>query len=258
MKTFLVAAAWALTVIALPAHAQAPADYRLTIEWWQRDMDGNVQSHRIADGKIEELSRPSFAENTFRLEDWSMTDAGKPGRAPSPLEKLEGMNLEISYDNFTRSDYYKDFPPEHIELIRWIVQDKFTFDTYAQMYRDSLQLNVPFYPDFFQNHRAEFEDYANFNTQKLNITWLGYAEMNGKNCKLIYYQSLYSRIDADTEQWTTSGRDCFWGHIWVATDTGQIELATMNEDLTNNLKLKSDGSERLVNTQRELMFRKIE
>ena len=169
------------------------------------------------------------------------------------------MKLEISGDNFTNHDFYKDFPPAQVDLIRWIVQDKVAIDIYGQMYLDSLQLlNVPYYPDLFQNQQANFGQYVNFNTQKLSITWLGFSEMNGEKCTLIYYKSMYNPIDADNDMMFLNGRSCFWGHIWISSDTRQIEHATMNEDLVYKMKLKSNDFEQQINMQRELTFRKIE
>ena len=245
-------------VLTLHSYAQTPTNYRLTIDWSNRDMNGKVLLHRIASGKIVEISRQSFIENTTQLEDWSLTEMSEQGRNTRQIEELDGLKLEISRDNFTNLDFYKDFPPAQVELIRWIVQDKVAFGVYGQMYLDSLQLNVPYYPDFFQNQQADFEQYVNFNTQKLNITWLGFSEMNGKNCKLVYYKSMYNPINADNDIMILNGRSCFWGHIWISPDTRQIEYATMNEDLIYKMKLKSNDFEQQINMQRDLIFRKIE
>lgn len=247
-----------LAVAALQGYTQAPTSYRLTIDWSQRDMDGEVMTHNIASGNIMEISRQSFGENISRLEDWSLTNVSPQKRVLRQLVELEGRKLEIAWDNFTKLDFYKDFPPEQVDLVRWIVQDKIAFDAFAQMHLDSLQLNVPFYPYFFQNHQGDFEQYVNFNTQKYSLTWLGFAEMNGKNCKLIYYKSMYNPIDADNDEMVMNGRSCFWGHIWIAPDMGQIEYATMNEDLVYKFKLKANDFEQQVNMQREVTYEKTE
>jgi hypothetical protein len=247
-----------LAAITLQGYAQVPANYRLTIDWSQRDMDGKVLNHRIADGKIVELSRQSYAENVSQLEDWSLTDVGEQGLNQKQLGELESLKFEIAWDNFTKLDYYKDFPAEHVDLIRWIVQDKFSFDSFAQMYLDSLQLNVPYYPDFFQNLKGDFEQYVNFEMRKLNLIWLGFAEMNGENCKLIYYESMYNPVDLDNDEMVLNGRSCFWGHIWIAPETRQIEHATMNEDLIYRFKLKSNGFEQQISLQRGVTYEKTE
>lgn len=126
------------------------------------------------------------------------------------------------------------------------------------MYLDSLKLNVPFYPDFFQNHQADFEEYVNFNTKKLNITWTGISKINEKECALIYYKSMYNPINADNETMFLDGHSCFWGNIWISLDTRQIEYATMNEDLIYKVKIKSNDYKQQINMQREVKLEKIQ
>ena len=63
-----------LGVLTLHGYAQAPTKYQLTIDWSHRDMNGKVLLHRVASGKIVELSQQSFIENTSQLEDWSLTE----------------------------------------------------------------------------------------------------------------------------------------------------------------------------------------
>jgi hypothetical protein len=129
----------------LIGYAQTPTTYRLTIDWSYRDMDGKIMSHKVASGNIEEVSRQSFIQNVNRLEDWTLTNAGEQGRGIEKIEELDGLEFEISWDNFTKLDFYKDFPPAHVDLIRWIVQDKVAFDAYGGDL-DSLQLNIPIIP----------------------------------------------------------------------------------------------------------------
>lgn len=233
-------------------------NYRLTIEWLNKDMNGKLMMHNIASGRIIQLSQKSFVNNTTQLADWNLTEISTQGRNRIKLVELEGLQLKISGDNFTNVDFYKDFPPTRVELIRWIVQDKVAFGVYGQMYLDSLKLNTPYYPDFFQNQRADFDQYVNFNTQKLKITWLGFSEMNNENCMLIYFKSMYNPIDADNEMMTLNGRSCFWGNIWISPKTKQIEHATMNEDLVYTIKFKATNSEQQINMQREVMLEKID
>ena len=234
------------------------ANYRLTIDISEREINGKFIRQLIDSGKIIELSRVSPTDNTFRLEDVSETIINEQGQNTQKLDELEGMAFNIQGDNFAGIDFYKDVPPAQVDLVRMFMQDKVAFEIWGQTYLDSLELNIPFYPALFQNQQADFEQSVNFNTQKLNITYLGYSKINGKNCILLYFKSMYSPFFVDNDNMTVTGRSCFWGNIWILPDTRQIEYAAMDEDIIFHLKLKGNNFEKQFNKQREVTYEKIE
>ncbi|MDR2511588.1 MAG: hypothetical protein LBC89_03895 [Bacteroidales bacterium] len=234
------------------------ANYRMTIDFKRGGLNGKISVHHIIDGKIIQLSQQSPVDNAFQLKDVRVTDISAQGQNTQILNDLEELNFKIQGDNFTRLDFYRDFPPAQVERIRTFIQDKVGFEVYGQMYLDSLKLNIPFYPALFQNQQADFEQDVKFNTQKLNITWLGYSKINGKDCILVYFKSMYSPFLVDNESMTVNGRSCFWGNIWILPDTRQIEYATMNEDIVSHVKIKGNNFEQQFNTQRELIYEKNE
>jgi len=234
------------------------ANYRMTIDFKRRDLNGKLTVHDIISAKIIQLSQQSFIDNAFQLADVSVTGISEQGQNKQNIEELEGLNFKIQGDNFISLDFYKDFPPAHVERIRTFIQDKVTFEAWGLMYLDSLRLNIPFYPSLFQNQQADFEQSVNFNTQKLSITWFGYSKINGKDCILVYFKSMYSPFLVDNDSMIVNGRSCFWGNIWILPDTRQIEYATMNEDIVSHVKLKSVDFEQQFSTQRELTYEKNE
>ena len=121
------------------------ANYRMTIN------STNNRISEISVCKIIQRSQQSYSDNAFQLADVHRTEISEQGQNTRKLEDLEGLNIKILDDNFTKLDFYKDVPPAHVEYVRMLVQDKFSFDIWGQMYLDSLRLNVPFYPDLFQN-----------------------------------------------------------------------------------------------------------
>ena len=244
----------------IPEQSSSPnlANYRMTIDIKRRDLNGRLNVHDIISGKIIQLSQQSVVENAFKLADVSVTGISEQGQNKQKIDELDGLSFKIQGDNFTNLDFYKDFPPAHIERIRTFIQDKVTFEAWGLMYLDSLRLNIPFYPSLFQNQQADFEQSVNFNTQKLNITWLGYSKINGKDCILVYFKSMYSPFLVDNDNMIVNGRSCFWGNIWILPDTRQIEYATMNEDIVSHMKLKDNNFEQQFNIQRELIYEKIE
>jgi hypothetical protein len=231
----------------------SPLCYQLTIDMTGRDIDGKVLWHRIADGKLKQI----LPDDTTEFQDVTLTEIVENTKTTNPLTELNGLKYKIEGDNFTKLDFYKDFPPAHVDLIRTFIQDQVGFNVYGQMYLDSLKFNVPLYPDFFQNQQADFEQDVNFNTKALNITWTGISKKNGKTCALIHYQAMYNPFSVDNDIRITDGRSCFWGDIWIALDTRQIEYATMSEDVISKTKFKANNYEVRVNVQREIKLEKI-
>jgi hypothetical protein len=125
------------------------------------------------------------------------------------------------------------------------------------MYLDSLRFCEPFYPNLFQDHRVELDDYVNFNTNNLLINWIGISKKNDKICALISFKGMYNPIDADTKVMDLKGRSCFWGEIWVSLSDRQIEYGLLNEDVIIEMRFKENGSEHKVNLQRQLILERI-
>ncbi|MDR2956179.1 MAG: hypothetical protein LBV43_13970 [Prevotella sp.] len=229
--------------------------YKWTMELISRDLNKRLPGHSISSGYLIQLSPDNTIQNitfqgTFQLQDVSVIKINGHERNK---KDLDGLKFKIEGDNFTKLDFYKNFPSEHIDLVRTIIQDKVAFEAYGKMYLDSLKFNVPFYPDFFQNQHAEFEQSVNFNTQKLNLTWLGFSKKNNKDCILIYYKSMYSPFTVNSHD----GRSCFWGNIWISSDTKEIEYATMNEDILVEDKI-GDSDKQWFNRQREVTYEKTQ
>lgn len=250
----------------IPAPRSAPSDkakYRLTFDFTTRDIaSGIILSRSIYMGDLMQLTADDPAHNlpfqgTLQLQNVSVTEISDRRHNRREWKELEGMEFEIEGDNFTQLDFYKGLPHAPLEIVRTFIQDKTAFDIYGKMYLDSLKLNVPFYPSFFQDQNAEFEKSVNFNTLKLSITWLGFSKMNNKDCILISYKSLYSPFNVITDTYFSDGRSCFWGHIWISVDTREVEYGTMNEDIVMNTEY--NGYEELPsNKQRELTYRRIQ
>jgi len=124
------------------------------------------------------------------------------------------------------------------------------------MYFDSLKLNQIFYPDFFKNQRANFENYVNFTNQDLSLTWTGVSKRNNEKCAVIHYQAMYNPIDANTDAMQLQGRSTYWGDIWISLSDKQIEYAIGNEDVIVKMTTPNNGEQR-INLQREIVFDKI-
>jgi hypothetical protein len=223
-----------------------------------RDLNGNLLAHNITSAMIIQQSYQSTIDQTFQVRDVKFTDKNEQGQNTRQLNELEGLNFTILGDNFTKLDFYKGVPSGHIEKVRMIMQDVVGIEAPVMMYLDSLELNIPFYPDFFQNQQSHFEQSVSFTNQKMRITWLGYSTINGKDCLLIQFGSMYNPFRSEDDRMIINGRSCYWTNVWVLPETRQIEYAVMHEDIVSITKPKDNETERRNNIQREVIYEKVE
>jgi len=233
------------------------ANYQLSIDIKFRDLNGNLRTQNITNAKIVQQSYKSTIDQTFQIKDVRLKEINEQGQSTRQLDELEGLNFTILADNFTSLDFYKNVPSGHIEKIRMIMQDVVGLEV-PMMYLDSLELNIPYYPDLFQNQQANFEQSVSFTNQKMRITWLGYSKIKGKDCLLIQFGSMYNPFRSEDDRMITNGRSCYWANVWVFPDTRQIEYIVMHEDIVSITKLKGNEMELQNNVQREVIYEKVE
>ena len=80
---------------------------------------------------------------------------------------------------------------------------------------------------------------------------MGKSERNGKDCALIGYSAFFNPVEIANAGMTMKARSHYWGQIWVALDTRQIEFATLQEDVLGELQLPNQTSPMTVS-----MFRR--
>jgi len=232
----------------------SPQNYNVSIHWINRDIDGNLINNSIVTAKYSR----GFEDGSVEWDDVRLTDIRDTTKNEKQLTELNGLTYKIIGDNFTKQEFYNNFPKEgmDIDIIRWFVQDAVAIEVYGWMYFDNLKVNQVFQPDFFKNQRIEFDNYVNFTSQGLSLCWTGISKMNSELCAIIHYQSMYNPIDADTDAMKLHGRSTYWGDIWVSLTDKQIEYATMNEDVVFKMFLPVNKTEQRLNLQREIVFEK--
>jgi hypothetical protein len=229
-----------------------PQNYKFALRWINRDIEGNLINNSIVTAKYTR----ALEDGSVRWDKVLQIDIIDSVKYEKQLTQLDGLTYKIIGDNFTKQEFYDNFPKNNIELIRWFVQDGVTIEIFAWMYFDSLRLNQTFYPEFFRNQRINIENFVNVTNQELSLTWTGVSKINNERCAVIHYQAMYNSIDANTEAMQLHGRSTYWGDIWVSLSDKQIEYAVGNEDVIFKMKTAAYGEQR-INLQREVTFRKI-
>jgi hypothetical protein len=80
------------------------------MDWINRDLDGKVMNHSIA---VVKLMR-GLPNDTTQLQDVTLTEIIGEAKSTRDLTQLDGLKYKIEGDNFTKFDFYKDFPPNEI------------------------------------------------------------------------------------------------------------------------------------------------
>jgi hypothetical protein len=92
---------------------------------------------------------------------------------------------------------------------------------------------------------------GNFQNRDVELTWIGNSQRNGKDCALIAYSAFFNPLDIANAGMTMKARSHYWGQIWVALGTKQIEFATLQEDVLGELKMAGQNASMTVS-----MFRR--
>lgn len=230
-----------------------PQTYEVSLHWNNRDIDGALLNNNF----VKALYTRGLEDGYVRWNDVQMKNLTDTLGVMRQIPELNGLQYKIDGDNFVKQEFYNNFPQQHVDLIRWFVQDGVAIETYGWMYFDSLKLNEVFYPAYFQNQRVDVENYVNFTNQSLSLHWTGVSKRNNETCAIIHYQAMYNNIDANTDVMKLSGRSMYWGDIWVSLTDKHIEYATMYEDVVFKMTLKANNYEQRLDLQREIIFKKI-
>jgi hypothetical protein len=230
-----------------------PQTYEVSLHWNNRDIDGVLINNNL----VKALYTRGLEDGYVRWNDVQMKNLMDTLGVMRQIPELNGLLYKVDGDNFVKQEFYKNFPQQHVDLIRWFVQDGVAIETYGWMYFDSLKLNEVFYPAYFQNQRIDIENYVNFTNQSLSLRWTGVSKRNNETCAIIHYQAMYNNIDANTDVMKLSGRSLYWGDIWISLTDKQIEYATMYEDVVFKMTLKANNLEQRLDLQREIIFKKI-
>lgn len=155
-------------------------------------------------------------------------------------------------DNMLEESSFKDFPPTSF-MLKNLVWDMMCFEGLSRGYTDSLELNKEFrVKDAGQE--MDLPGGGKFQNRDVRITWLGYTRKNEKNCAIIKFSVLNNPLSVDNEQLKMKGRSNYWGNVYLALDTKQIEFAELYEDVVSDIKIPGMEDLPKMNTIRTIVL----
>jgi hypothetical protein len=157
---------------------------------------------------------------------------------------MEGFRYRNDIGGTMAPDFFKGFPPTAI-MERNLVWDTGMIEMFGQNYFDRLKLNQPYHA--FSNMDIDMPGVGKFHNRDVVLQWIGRSQRNGQDCAVIQYQAFFNPLEISVGGVDMKGRSDYWGEIWVALTTKQIEYGTLCESVVADMKLPGQDAVQLVN-----------
>ena len=220
--------------------------YRFTIDYVNADGKGEIMQRQhlrgdytrgLPDGKVE-WNNVSQAD---------AVGATEPFGTPQRREFMSPFRYVNRLGDTMKPDFFAGFPPMAMNE-RNLVWDTGMIEFYGQGFFDHLELNVPF-------HLSEARDInipgvGTFQNRDIVLEWIGRSRRNGKDCAVINYHAFLNPLKLAMEGMKMEARSEYWGQIWVAVASKQIEYGTLYETVVGQLQLAGQPQPQVVNVFR--------
>lgn len=229
-----------------------PRTYRFTVEYSTSDTRGQVIRRQLISGNYTR----GLPGGDSVWTDVSQIDSDGPGEPSGPAQKREFME-GFRYHDASASlapDFFKGFPPMAV-FERNLIWDTEMLELYGQRQFEHLQLNQPYH--FVSGQTMNMPGVGTFQNRDAQLTWMGRSERNGRECALIGYSAYFNPLEIANAAMKLKGRSHYWGQIWVAVATRQIEYATLYEDVLGEMHLTGQDTPQVVSVFRSGIFEPI-
>lgn len=226
----------ATTVKETAVVATGPRAYRFAMDYTAADIRGQV-THR----QHVEATCTRGAQGGDVV--WSGVSVAEADGASAPLGEprvrvfMEGFRYRKSpttMDEMFRPEFFRNAPPTAI-IERNLVWDAEALDMFAHTPLERLKPNEPY--RLLSSQTVDMPGIGTFQNRDVQLTWTGRSQRNGKDCAVIDYRAYFNPLSIANGGMTLAGRSHYWGQIWVALATGQVEYATLYEDVLGEMVL---------------------
>jgi len=229
--------------------------YRMTTIHINRDLLGNFTNKtRITGEYTRGFSDGHMTWNNAVISHSDSYDGEFP--AGIRQEYMENFSYGPT-DDMLSAGAFKSFPatPDNV-LARNLVWDMITFETYAWMFWDSLELNVPY---VVRQINGEFNmaEIGTYNHNVITICWKGITTIEGELCAVIDFNAIDNLLNLSMEMFKSKGTEQYWGTTWVSLKTRNIEKALMYGGVMQEIEISGMPQKMLINTVRELWLEPV-
>jgi len=147
-----------------------------------------------------------------------------------------GHKIGAANDYF-QEDFYSDIPTEKKEWARMMTSDVPWFE-FGWSILDSLEFQKEFFPKDMDKRDISVEGVYTFSSSYLKCIWSGITLHNNEICAIVKFESFTNQLTSYWEgKMAMTGRDLYYGELWVSLNTKQIEYFKMVEDVVGEFYL---------------------
>jgi len=226
-----------------------PRTYRFTVQYLNANTQGKVFSRQQVIGEYTRglPGRDVIWKNVAVAESSGLD---QPFGPPQKREFMEGFRYHNNSDTMS-PDFFKGFPPTAVQE-RNLVWDEEMFELFGQDQFEHLKLNQPYH--LLGNQNIKMPSVGTFENRDVELEWVGRSIRNGKDCAVIEYRAYLNPLNINNGGINMVGRSNYWGQIWVAVKTRQIEYGTLYEDVLGEVKLPGQSAPHVINVFRRGVF----
>ena len=177
-----------------------------------------------------------------------------PFGAPQKRDFMEAFRYKNDLGNTMQPEFFKGFPLTAV-FERNLVWDTGMIELFGQGYFEKLKLNEPHHAMTSQD--VKMPDMGTFHNRDVVLEWVGRSYRNGQECALIDYRAFLNPLEVTTGGMTLRARSDYWGQIWVALKTKQIEYGTLYEEVLGEMKLPGQDAPQPLNVFRTGVFEPV-
>jgi len=227
-----------------------PRTYRFTVDYHNAGPSGQIyRRQRVTGDYIRGLEGGEVAwKNVSQAEAQGLTSAFG---AAQKRDFMEGFRYANDLNRTFQPDFFKVFPPTAV-YERNLVWDVGMIEHFGQDYFKNLRLNEPHHA--ISNAEVNMPRVGTFRNHDVVLEWVGRSRRNNEDCAVILYKAFFNPVRIVQESVTMNARSDYWGEIWVALSTKQIEYATLYESVAGEMKPAGQASPRPVNVFRIGVF----
>lgn len=226
-----------------------PRTYRFTMDYTAADIRGAVTHRQRVQGDYTR----GLPGGEVVWNDVSVAEADGPtaplGAAQKPafMQGLKYRKGPGTMDDMMKPEFFKNAPPTAV-VERNLVWDLEAIEMFGQTRFEHLKLNEPY--RLLSEQTVDMPGIGTFQNRDIQLTWIGRSHRDGRDCAVIDYRAYFNPLAIDNGGMTLKGRSHYWGLIWVALDTKQVEYATLYEDVLGEMTLAGQPAAQIVDVFR--------
>jgi hypothetical protein len=213
-----------------------PRRYRFAVDYTAADIRGNV-THRQ---HVEATYTRGLPGGEVVWNDVSVAEASgasAPLGEPQKRAFMEGLRYRrgpTTMTDMVQPGFFGNAPPTAI-IERNLVWDVEALEMFARALFEHLKPNEPH--QLLSSQTVDIPGIGTFHNRDVQLTLTGRSHRNGQDCAVIDYRAYFNTLSIAAGGMTLTGRSHYWGQIWVALATRQVEHATLYEDVLGEMKL---------------------